>query len=126
MKRREFITLLGGAAAACARFAAPAIVGVLFAAQNVLLARAQEYPTRPVTLIAPVASRWGDRHSLPHSRAKALGSPRKARHHRESGGSGFGDRNRLGREICPRRIHARDGRRYGTRRGGHGLQEAGI
>ena len=35
------------------RFAAPAIVGVLFAAQNVSLARAQDYPTRPVTLVAP-------------------------------------------------------------------------
>jgi len=38
---------------AFARFAAPAIVGLLFAAQNVSLARAQDYPTRPITLIAP-------------------------------------------------------------------------
>jgi tripartite-type tricarboxylate transporter receptor subunit TctC len=36
-----------------ARFAASAIVGLLVAAQNVSHARAQDYPTRPVTLIAP-------------------------------------------------------------------------
>src|SRR5262249_14111879 len=38
---------------AFARLAAPAIVGLLFAAHNVSLARAEDYPTRPVTLIAP-------------------------------------------------------------------------
>jgi tripartite-type tricarboxylate transporter receptor subunit TctC len=36
-----------------ARFGVPAIVGLILAAQAVPLARAQDYPTRPVTLIAP-------------------------------------------------------------------------
>ena len=36
-----------------ARFGVPAIVGLILAAQAVPLAQAQDYPTRPVTLIAP-------------------------------------------------------------------------
>jgi tripartite-type tricarboxylate transporter receptor subunit TctC len=34
-------------------FFLPAIVGLLFGVQSVSLARAQDYPTRPITLIAP-------------------------------------------------------------------------
>ena len=36
-----------------ARFAAPAIAGLILAAPAVALAQAQDYPTRPVTLVAP-------------------------------------------------------------------------
>src|SRR5262245_62141149 len=36
-----------------ARFSAPAIVALFVAAQTVSLVRAQDYPPRPVTLVAP-------------------------------------------------------------------------
>jgi hypothetical protein len=46
-----------------ARFAAPAIAGLILAAPAVALAQAQDYPTRPVTLVAPFAR--PDHHLFP-------------------------------------------------------------
>src|SRR5262249_36844734 len=105
-----------------ARFAAPAIAGLILAAPTVALAQAQDYPTRPVTLVAP----WPAGGAI-DTLCRILGptawaSPSSSKTGRERPRH----RNRPDRESRPRWIHAGDGRRYGTRSRGHGLQKASL
>ena len=94
LPRRQFLHLAAGAAAL------PAVSRV---------ARAQDYPTRPVRIDRWLCPRRRSRHRRAPDRSMALGAARPAIHHRKQARRGHQYCHRGGRECAAGRLYASPG-----------------